>query len=217
MNDNLNIQADYWNREAAAFERIYSHDKSVFANWLDRYFRRDMYQRFLFTMEKSQPHRERKFLDIGCGSGQYSVEFARRGAAKVLGIDIAENMLDLARASAKAKNVESICEFRRSDVLHLDTTASFDVTIAIGLFDYIADPTPLLERMKSLTTDKVIASFPRRWTWRMPLRKLRLMLRGCPVYFYSTSEIDQLFVSCGYKIFEISNVGKLFCVIAQPK
>src|SRR5437762_2690196 len=98
-------QRNYWNREVNDFHSIYSHQKSKFATYLDRVFRKDMYERFVFTRENSWPIPYRSFLDVGCGSGVYSLEFARQGAAYVTGLDIAENMLQVCRKSAEREGL----------------------------------------------------------------------------------------------------------------
>ena len=38
----------------------------------------------------------KKVLDIGCGMGQHALQYAKKGAASVLGIDISEKMLEFA-------------------------------------------------------------------------------------------------------------------------
>lgn len=214
MTDPLGRQADYWNREADAFHRIYTHRKPGWSALLDRVFRRDMYERFDFTMKESAPIAERTFLDVGCGTGVYCLELARRGARRVTGLDIASTMLEMARQAAAAEGLEARCEFVRGDLLHFAAGAKCDVTIGIGLFDYVADPLPVLSRMREVTGDRVILSFPRRNTWRAPLRKARLALRGCPVYFYTRARIDTLLAQAGLRAVRIERVGKLYCVVA---
>lgn len=41
--------------------------------------------------------RGRNVIDFGCGVGADSVEMAKRGAARVMGVDIQEHLLDRAR------------------------------------------------------------------------------------------------------------------------
>ncbi|SFH76111.1 magnesium protoporphyrin IX methyltransferase [Albimonas pacifica] len=48
-----------------------------------------------------------RVLDAGCGVGQLSVEAARRGAA-VLGVDISDNLLSIARGNAAEAGVEDV-------------------------------------------------------------------------------------------------------------
>lgn len=55
MNNELEVQRNFWNQEADAFERIYSHEKSKLSTALDKVFRKDMYERFVFTIENCAP------------------------------------------------------------------------------------------------------------------------------------------------------------------
>lgn len=217
MSDPRARQTDYWNRQAQAFHRIYCHEKPWLLNLLDRVFRRDMYERFAFAMEASAPIEGRRFLDVGCGSGVYSVELAKRGAAHVTGLDIAQDMLRLCREAAEAEGLADRCEFVRSDLLRFGTGVAFDVTLGIGLFDYIADPLAVLRKMREVTRDRVILSFPRLGTWRAPVRWVRLSLRGCEVHFYTKRRIDRLMAEAGLQVHTLERVGNLYCVVAIPQ
>ncbi len=215
MNNEIQAQRAFWNSEADAFQRIYTHRKSRFANTLDQIFRKDMYERYTFTIENCEPVKDRTFLDVGCGNGMYSLELARRGAAKVVGIDIAEVMIDLCRKSSQEKNLDDRCTFIQTDLLDYKPQATFDVSFGIGLFDYISDPLPVLKRMREVSSDKAIMAFPRLWTWRAPVRKVRLARKGCDVYFYSKARIEQLLREAGFRSQEIVRVGKLYCCVAH--
>ena len=68
--------------------------------------------------------------------------------------------------------------------------------------------------MKKTTGEKAIISFPRLWTWRAPIRKIRLGLKGCKVYYYTALGIEKLLAEAGFESFEMEKVGKLFCVTA---
>jgi ubiquinone/menaquinone biosynthesis C-methylase UbiE len=213
LKDRISVQRSYWNKESNSFQKIYSKEKTKFSKLLDRIFRKDMFQRFEFTIHNSEPIENKTFLDVGCGSGLYSIEFAKRGASKVIGIDIAENMLQLCKQSAILGGVKDKCIFIKTDLLEYKPEFRFHISIGIGLFDYINDPLPVLDKMKKITNEKVIISFPRFWTWRAPIRKVRLSLKGCDVYFYTKKRIRELMKSAGFLTFKIYKVGKLFCVI----
>ncbi len=215
MSEEIQTQAAYWNRESGAFQSIYSHEKSALANLLDRVFRKDMYKRFEFTIEHADPVSGRTFLDVGCGNGLYAIELAKRKAARVTGIDIAENMLQLCRDNAAREGVSGTCEFIHSDLLEFGSSVHSDVSIGIGLFDYISDPLPVLTKMCQVTKDRAIVSFPRLWTWRAPVRKVRLFLRNCDVHFYSRRRVLTLMKEAGFAQQEIVRVGKLFCVVGH--
>jgi hypothetical protein len=146
----------------------------------------------------------------------YSFELARKGARRVLGLDISEVMIGLCKQASEKENLADRCEFIQTDLLAYDSNEKFDVSFGIGLFDYIKAPLPVLKKMRELSTDKVILAFPRYWTWRAPVRKVRLNARGCDVFFYTNSQLNELLREAGFKRHEVHKVGKLHCVIAYP-
>ena len=104
MNNEIQAQRAFWNSEADAFQKIYTHRKSRFANTLDQIFRKDMYERYTFTIEHCEPVKDRKFLDVGCGNGMYSLGVRRAKAREsVVGIDISEVMIDCVAKSSSGK------------------------------------------------------------------------------------------------------------------
>ena len=216
MSNEIQAQRAFWNSEADAFQRIYTHRKSKLSVTLDQIFRKDMYERFQFTIANCEPIKGRTFLDVGCGNALYSLELARKGAAKVVGIDIAEVMIGLCRQASDAENLSDRCTFIQTDLLEYNPDTKFDVSFGIGLFDYISNPLPVLKRMREVSTDKVIMAFPRLYTWRAPVRKVRLTLKGCDVYFYSAARIGKLMKDAGFSRHELTKVGKLYCVVAYP-
>lgn len=214
MSEEIKMQREFWNSEHKAFDSIYSHEKPKLQILLDKTFRRDMYQRFEFTIENSKPIKGKAFLDVGCGTGLYSVEFAKREAEHVVGLDISENMIQASQKYALNNKVTEKCDFFQADLLEYEASSKFDVTIGIGLFDYIKEPLPVIRKMRELTTDKLILSFPRRFTWRAPVRKVRLALKKCDVYFYTKGGLKLLMEAVGIRDYKIEKVGKLYCIVA---
>ncbi len=214
MNSALQKQSVFWDSEHQSFDSIYTHNKSKFQVLSDRILRKDMYQRFEFAMKNSEPMTGKTFLDVGCGTGYYSIEFAKKGAKYVTGLDIAKNMIRASEEYAKRNNLEDRCEFIQTDLLDYKTRSKFDITIGIGLFDYIKEPLPVIEKMKKVTKNRIIMSFPRLFTWRAPIRKIRLTLKNCDVYFYTKKEIKDLMNKAAIKEHRIEKVGKLYCVVA---
>lgn len=214
MNQDLLRQKDYWDHEVDDFDSIYARSKSRFSNWIDATFRWDMYARFDYTMEHAEPIQGRTFLDVGCGTGRYALEFARRSARRVVGIDIAEKMLAVCEQRARVEHLEARCSFAHTDLTRYQPDAPFDVCIGIGLFDYIREPLPVLTRMQAVVSDRAIMSFPRFWTWRAPVRRVRLAVRGCDVYFYTKERIAELLKQAGFKRYTLKQVGQLYCVTA---
>jgi ubiquinone/menaquinone biosynthesis C-methylase UbiE len=214
LSNEIQAQRTFWNNEADAFSKIYSHRKSKFSNTLDQIFRKDMYERFTFTIENCEPIKGRTFLDVGCGNALYSLELARRGAARVIGIDIAEVMIGLCKKSSEDQGLADRCTFIQTDLLAYTPDSKIDVSFGIGLFDYIRDPVPVLRRMCEVSSDKAIMSFPRLYTWRAPVRKVRLNAKGCDVFFYSAARINRLLTEAGFSRHTLTKVGKLYCAVA---
>ena len=214
MNGELDIQKKYWDKEVQTFDSIYTHGKSSISNWLDKKFRWDMYARFNYTIQKSKPISGMTFLDVGCGTGLYSIEFAKNNASKVTGIDIADNMIKVCKERAEKENLTEKCDFYVGDLLTFNSDSKYDVVIGIGLFDYISQPFNVIKKMHDVSKDRVIFSFPRSATWRAFLRKIRLSLKGCPVYFYSKGQLDELLKKSGFKRYESEIVGQLICITA---
>ena len=214
MNDNLDRQKIFWDFELKNFNSIYTGQKPKHKAWMDRVFRKDMYERYEFTIKHCDPIKGKTFLDVGCGTGIYSVELAKKGAKYVTGLDISPNMIQASKESARSNHVGNRCSFILSDLLEYDTKTNYDVTIGIGLFDYIENPLPVLRRMRDVTRDKIIISFPRLNTWRAPVRKIRLACKGCDVYIYRKNHLEKLLVSAGFSCSIIKVIGKLYCVVA---
>lgn len=78
-----------------------------------------------------------RVLDVCCGSGASAIPAAEAVGRQgfVLGVDLAENLLTLARAKAKERDLNNI-EFRTGDMLDLQLpTIGFDAVICVfGIF-----------------------------------------------------------------------------------
>ncbi|HEY5417407.1 MAG TPA: methyltransferase domain-containing protein [Gemmatimonadaceae bacterium] len=209
--------AQYWNDIAQDFDAIYTgQNKSSFARTLDRWLRKDIYGRFDWVMRKSGDVNGKTICDIGCGSGRFVTSLAKRGASRVLGVDVAPEMLKLARELARQEGVGGRTEFAQMDIIDWTRTDVFDETIAIGFWDYFANPTERLQIIRKMTRERFLSAWPRLWTWRAPVRKVRLTVLGCPVYFFSKSEVYRYLEATGFKVISCETVGKLHCVDAVP-
>ena len=217
MDREIMKQMNYWDKKVDEFDSIYSHDKSKFSTYLDSLLRWDIYKRFDYTMDNAEPIQNRTFLDVGCGTGRYSLELAHRNARKVVGIDISEMMIKTCRQRATKEQLDNKTLFIHADLLEYQSIDKFDVCIGIGLFDYIKEPLPVLNKMREIIRDRAIMSFPRFWTWRAPVRKIRLRLNQCYVHFYTKENVDYLLRQARFKSFDITVIGQLFCVTAVPE
>ena len=71
-------------------------------------------------------------LDAGCGTGENALHLASLGLS-VLGVDVAETALAIAREKSKARGIE--VEFATADAFHLpDLQRMFETVLDCGLF-----------------------------------------------------------------------------------
>lgn len=85
-------------------------------------------------------------LDIGCNGGFYSVEAKRRGAKRVLGIDIDDRYLNQARFAAKTLDLE--IEFEKRSVYEVDSlVGQFDYVFFMGLLYHLRYPLFALDKV----------------------------------------------------------------------
>jgi hypothetical protein len=108
----------------------------------------------------------------------YSVDFVRRGTRRDVGVYFSENILVLARREAEQHWVADRCTFVQTDFPELDLEETFDISIAMGAFDYVPDQVPFLRKMADLTTGKALVAFPSHSLIREPARRLRYKLAG---------------------------------------
>ena len=204
--------AAYWDRIAPQFDAIYTGHKSFVGRALDRWLRRDMYERFDWVMSRSD--RAPTVCDIGCGSGRFVTALARRGA-RVTGLDFAPSMLRMASDLVKEQGVADRCRFVLSDILDWHTNEQFDLVIAIGFWDYVADPLQRLKVIRSITRDRFLSAWPRAGTLRSSVRKMRLDMAGCPVYFWTRQQVDDYLTQAGFVVRSCEIHGQLYCVEAS--
>ncbi len=176
----------------------------------NRIFRRALKQRWDLTMEYALPADDKVFLDIGCGTGVYSVALAQAGAAQITGIDFAQPMVDLSRRLAIEHGLAKRCNFIVGDFMRMDFDREFDMVIAMGVFDYINDYEFFWRKMISASKGIVVGSFPRHSTLREPVRRFRYRRKGLPVYFYGYDQVESLGRSAGLKRYEIKVLGAGF-------
>lgn len=85
-------------------------------------------------------------LDVGCNAGFYSVEFKKRGAARVLGVDVDDHYLQQARFVAATLDAE--IEFEKLSVYDVDTIpGQFDYVLFMGLFYHLRYPLYALDKL----------------------------------------------------------------------
>ena len=119
-------------------EFAYLYDKLIndvdYKKWVDYYFK--IFKRYGLSPKLG--------LDLGCGTGNLTVEFANRGI-EMTGVDISEDMLMVAREKSEGMDIlylnQDMCDFE------LYGTVDFIVS-SLDCMNYITDKRDLLRVMK---------------------------------------------------------------------
>lgn len=207
--------AVFFDRRAEVWDGIYSGLRPAPIRAWNRLLRRNVTVREAYALRAVPDWTGLRVLDAGCGSGRTCVELARRGAAEVVGIDVSAGILALAVGLAAAEGTARRCRFVCGDVVAFEDDTGYDAIVANGFFDYVRDPGPMLARLRLLGRGVLVASFPARWTWRMPLRRAWLAVQDCPLRLYGAAEIEDLCGRGGWRCTELLRSGPIYLLKAE--
>ncbi len=166
----------------------------------------------------------KRVLEIGCGIGTDTMNFARHGA-RVTAVDLSEKSLELARQRAEVYGLQDRVRFYLGSAEELSTfvpSEPYDLIYSFGVIHHTPHPERVLEQAwqyaRPGTTLKVMVYHRRSWKvfwilltygklqfWRLP----RLVARyseaqtGCPVtYTYTPREARELVERSGFRVKE---------------
>ena len=120
--------------------------------WVQKYSlgptRREVKKIVLPLLEKNN---ELKILDIGCGTGQLIKEISDHyNKVNYLGIDVAENMIEVAKKNNKGKNVK----FKNSSIESFENNDKYDIIICTHAFPYFPNKQEMIKKMAGLCNKK---------------------------------------------------------------
>ncbi len=208
---------DHFHDDAERFDAIYNEKKGPVARFIDNYWRGVVQKRLELNVEKLKPFAGKKILDVGCGSGRFCIAFAQNGAEKVVGVDFAPAMVEIAEKLAIEAGVADICEFVVGGFPHAidESEGPFDACTGNGFFDYIEHPVPIITAMRELTKGKMIMSFPKAVEWRVPLRRVRFWLKGTPLFLYRETQVRNILAQSGVTDFDFIHLDRDYLVVAN--
>ena len=190
--------ANFFDQYASDFSAIYGNDNTPVNAVVNRLFRKSMMLRYERTLAGCNPIEGQTVIDIGCGPGHYGVALAQRGAARVLGVDFAAGMIDIAKKRAERAGVSDRCTFTLGDFLEVTGEEQFDYAVVMGFMDYIEDPLALMKKVLKVCRGKAFFSFPADGGVLAWQRRMRYKSR-CALYLYTEPQIRSLVSSLGVK------------------
>src|SRR6202795_1860132 len=99
--------------------------------------------------ERGAARADKPVLDVGCGGGILSESMARTGA-RVLGIDLAQAVLEVAELHALDAKVEVSYRAVSAEDLALERPAAFDVVTCMEMLEHVPDPAATLAALRKL-------------------------------------------------------------------
>lgn len=103
-------------------------------------------------------------LDVGCGEGVLTVEWAQRlGEGRIVGIDLDDPKLRAEWEGRRRANLEFRCEEATSLSFG---DGEFDMATAIEVLEHVPDPEATLAEMARVARRRLLVSVPREPLWR---------------------------------------------------
>lgn len=118
-------------------------EQGAYAYTGDRLSSRFANARISCSIAESFDFRNTSVLDLGCGDGAYTLEFAALGVRQVVGIDPASVAIDAARSRSQAHNVDNVVKFEVGNIYELDEyllPGRFDCIVIRGVLHHLPDP-----------------------------------------------------------------------------
>lgn len=209
----MNRTAEFFTHYAQRFDNHYSKP-----NLIDKLFRNSMFKRFEMALNVCQPIKGKKILDVGCGTGIYDFELARRGADFVLGVDFSDGMIKFAKEKSKQLSFEDKCSFIQADFFKppLPKEQIFDFSIVTGVMDYIENQSEFIDNILRVTKSTAFFSFPKDGGLLASQRKIRYKLK-CPLFLYTNDQVKKLFQNINGAPVSIQDIGREIVVTVNKQ
>jgi 2-polyprenyl-6-hydroxyphenyl methylase / 3-demethylubiquinone-9 3-methyltransferase len=101
-------------------------------------------------VERAGPIAGRKVLDVGCGGGLLAEAMARKGA-RVTGIDMADDLIQVATLHALEGGVEGVTYLFESAETHArEHAGDYEIVTCMEMLEHVPDPTAVIDALAQL-------------------------------------------------------------------
>ena len=152
----------------------------------------------------------KKVLEVGCGIGTDTINFARAGAF-VTAVDLSDDSLSLARERAKVFGLDQQIRFYQGNAEELGTVVpveSFDLVYSFGVIHHTPNPSNAIAQLRRYMTasSELRLMLYAKNSWKNIMIEMGLdqpeAQSGCPVAFtYTEDEVKDLLQ--GFTVFEL--------------
>ncbi len=185
---------EYFDRIASRYDDWYRTKTGQYVDRIEKWL--------VFSMLRTKSG---KALDLGCGTGNYTLELKRRGF-DVIGLDISEEMLKIARS----KGLKCV----KGDAYSLPfPEGSFDLVLSVTMFEFIHEPERVLgeiHRVLKPGGEILIGTMNGKSLWFLFKRLKSLFVETAYRYarFYTPGELEELLRKAGFK--NVESAGVIF-------
>jgi precorrin-6B methylase 2 len=125
-------------------------------------------------------------LEVGPGTGRYTVDFARR-VANVTAVEHSPEMVAQLRRRLKREGVSN-CSIIEGEFVRTTLASTFDVVAIIGVLDYVGEPAIFLGKAASLARREIVFTTPY-CSFLAKMHRAGNRLRGIDVTTYTQDQI----------------------------
>ncbi|NJE02912.1 class I SAM-dependent methyltransferase [Thermococcus sp. MV11] len=185
---------EYFDKIAARYDEWYRTKTGRYVDRTEKWL--------IFSMMET---RGGKALDLGCGTGNYTLELKKRGF-DVIGLDASEGMLRIARS----KGLNCIM----GDAYSLPfPDESFDLVLSVTMFEFIHEPERVLAEIHRVLKpggEVIIGTMNGRSLWFLLKRLKSIFTETAYRYarFYTPGELEGLLRKAGFE--NVESAGIIF-------
>lgn len=207
----------YWDRQPCNLLRSSAPVGSL--AWSeDLFFNKYYAENHILGFAEFERWKGKKVLEVGCGLGTDTINFAAAGA-QVTAVDLSEESLRLAKSRSLLYRLKGSILFKYADVEELNRfvfTHTFDLVYCFGVLHHTQNPGRALDQLRNYCgpETKVKIMVYNKWSWKAigiflrhgpgVVSRYSEAQQGCPVtYTYSKKGITRLLTEHGFKVTSI--------------